>query len=55
LSFRSQICEGCRDSAINYLLRVEELEEALQGMRGNLAGEGLLLFDVNELLVYRTF
>jgi SAM-dependent methyltransferase len=43
------------DDAINYLLSVDELEEALRGMRGNLAGNGLLLFDVNELLVYRTF
>lgn len=43
------------DDAINYLLSLEELEEALQGMRDNLAETGLLLFDVNELLVYRTF
>lgn len=43
------------DDAINYLLSVDELEEALRGMRGNLASDGLLLFDVNELLVYRTF
>lgn len=43
------------DDAINYLLSVEELEKALTGMRDNLARDGLLLFDVNELLVYRTF
>lgn len=43
------------DDAINYLLGEEELEEALRGMRDNLADTGLLLFDVNELLVYRTF
>jgi SAM-dependent methyltransferase len=43
------------DDAINYLLSVDELEEALLGMRDNLAGTGLLLFDVNELLAYRTF
>src|SRR3954452_14367490 len=43
------------DDAINYLLSVEELDEGLCGMRDNLAGGGLLLFDVNELLVYRTF
>jgi SAM-dependent methyltransferase len=43
------------DDAINYLLSVKELEEALCGMRDNLAGDGLLLFDLNELLVYRTF
>lgn len=43
------------DDAINYLLSAEELEETLRGMRDNLASTGLLLFDVNELLVYRTF
>jgi SAM-dependent methyltransferase len=42
------------DDAINYLLSVEELDDALDGMRKNLAESGLLLFDVNELLVYRT-
>lgn len=40
------------DDAINYLLSTEELEAALRGMRRNLAPSGLLLFDVNELLVY---
>jgi SAM-dependent methyltransferase len=43
------------DDAINYLLSSEELQRALAGMRGNLAPNGLLLFDVNELLAYRTF
>lgn len=43
------------DDAINYLLSTEELEAALRGMRENLADTGLLLFDVNELLAYRTF
>jgi SAM-dependent methyltransferase len=43
------------DDAINYLLGPEELERALAGMRANLAPTGLLLFDVNELLAYRTF
>lgn len=43
------------DDAVNYLLSVEELEKALRGMRDNLAETGLLLFDVNELLAYRTF
>jgi SAM-dependent methyltransferase len=43
------------DDAINYLLSREELERALAGMRANLAPTGLLLFDVNELLAYRTF
>lgn len=43
------------DDAINYLLSAEELEQALVGMRKNLAPTGLLLFDVNALLAYRTF
>ncbi len=43
------------DDAINYLLSPAELERALAGMRANLAPAGLLLFDVNELLAYRTF
>ncbi len=43
------------DDAINYLLSPAELERALAGMRANLAPTGLLLFDVNELLAYRTF
>jgi SAM-dependent methyltransferase len=43
------------DDAVNYLLSPEELERALVGMRDNLAPTGLLLFDVNELLGYRTF
>jgi SAM-dependent methyltransferase len=43
------------DDAINYLLSREELEEAMRGMRNNLAPTGLLLFDVNALPAYRTF
>jgi SAM-dependent methyltransferase len=43
------------DDAVNYLLSTEELERALAGMRANLAPAGLLLFDVNALLAYRTF
>lgn len=43
------------DDAINYLLSTEELESALAGMRENLAPTGLLLFDVNTILSYRTF
>jgi SAM-dependent methyltransferase len=43
------------DDAVNYLLSPEELERALAGMRRNMAPAGLLLFDVNELLGYRTF
>lgn len=44
------------DDAINYLLSVEDLEQALRAIRPNLAPEaGLLLFDTNELQTYRTF
>jgi len=43
------------DDAINYLLSPDELGRALSGMRRNMAPAGLLLFDVNELLAYRTF
>lgn len=43
------------DDAVNYLLSGEELEQALSGMRANLATDGLLMFDVNTLRAYRTF
>jgi SAM-dependent methyltransferase len=43
------------DDTINYLLGAEELRRALTGMRENLSPTGLLLFDVNTLLAYRTF
>lgn len=43
------------DDAVSYLLSVEDLEEALAGMAANLAPGGLLAFDVNTLLTYRTF
>ena len=43
------------DDTVNYLLSGEELERALAGMRSNLAPGGLLMFDVNTLLSYRTF
>jgi SAM-dependent methyltransferase len=43
------------DDAVNYLLSPEELESALSGMRRNLAPDGLLAFDLNTLLTYRTF
>lgn len=45
----------CLDDAVNYLLSGEELERALRGMRGNLAAEGLLAFDVNTIDTYRGF
>lgn len=40
---------------LNYLLSVEELEAALDGMRRNLAPAGIALFDTNTLVTYRTF
>ena len=43
------------DDAINYLLDFVELTAALTGMRDNLAPAGLLQFDVNTLLMYRSF
>jgi SAM-dependent methyltransferase len=43
------------DDTINYLLSGEELLRALTGMRENLGSSGLLLFDLNALLAYRTF
>ncbi len=45
----------CLDDAVNYLLSVEELEQALRGIRRNLGPDGLLMFDVNALDTYRTF
>lgn len=43
------------DDAINYLLSTEELRAALAGMARNLSPAGVLLFDVNTLLVFQTF
>jgi SAM-dependent methyltransferase len=43
------------DDAVNYLLSGKEMEEALSGMKANLAPDGLLMFDVNTLQTYRTF
>jgi SAM-dependent methyltransferase len=44
----------CFDDSLNYLLDQEELSSALRSMAANLAGDGLLLFDLNTLLAYRT-
>lgn len=43
------------DDSINYLLSQDELLEALSRMGANLAPGGLLLFDVNTLVAYRSF
>jgi SAM-dependent methyltransferase len=45
----------CLDDAVNYLLSYEELEQALSGMRANMAPHALLMFDVNTLQTYRSF
>jgi SAM-dependent methyltransferase len=43
------------DDAVNYLLSVEEMGDALSAMRANLAPGGLLMFDLNTLQAYRSF
>jgi SAM-dependent methyltransferase len=40
------------NDAVNYLTGEGDLELALRSMRANLAGDGLLLFDCNSLLMY---
>jgi SAM-dependent methyltransferase len=41
------------NDAVNYLIGEGELEQALRGIRVNLAPDGLLLFDCNSLMMYR--
>jgi SAM-dependent methyltransferase len=43
----------CLDDAINHLLGPEEVADAFESMRANLAPGGLLVFDVNTLAAYR--
>jgi SAM-dependent methyltransferase len=45
----------CLDDAVNYLLDEAELVAALDGLRRQAIGGGLVLFDVNSLISYRTF
>jgi SAM-dependent methyltransferase len=42
------------NDSVNYLIDRSELGAALEGMRANLADRGLLVFDLNSLLTYRT-
>jgi SAM-dependent methyltransferase len=42
----------CLDDAINHLLGPDELADALECLRANLAPSGLLVFDVNTLVAY---
>src|SRR5256885_12491864 len=39
----------CLDDAVNHLLGPDELADAFEGLRENLAPGGLLVFDVNTL------
>jgi SAM-dependent methyltransferase len=45
----------CLDDAVNYLHEPAELRAALAAMAANLAPGGVLVFDTNTLLSYRTF
>jgi len=45
----------CLDDAVNYLGDEAELGLALAAIAGNLAPTGLLIFDTNTLLTYRSF
>lgn len=42
------------NDAVNYLLEDGDLERALRTVRANLVADGLLLFDTNSMLMYRT-
>jgi len=46
-------CVWALNDTLNYLLSPEELVAALAGMRRNLAPGGLVLFDLNTLLLHR--
>jgi SAM-dependent methyltransferase len=43
----------CLDDGINHLLEPEEVVDAFECLRANLAPGGLLVFDINTLLAYR--
>jgi SAM-dependent methyltransferase len=43
----------CLDDGINHLLDPEEIADAFECLRANLAPGGLLVFDINTLLAYR--
>jgi SAM-dependent methyltransferase len=44
----------CLDDAVNYLTEDDDLDAALASLAGNLAPDGVLVFDVNTLSTYRT-
>jgi SAM-dependent methyltransferase len=43
----------CLDDAVNYLLTVEDLEGFFHSVARNLAADGVAVFDVNSLRMYR--
>src|SRR5689334_1013287 len=43
------------DDAVNYALSAQELEATFTGMARNLAPGGVIVFDANSLVAYRTF
>jgi SAM-dependent methyltransferase len=45
----------CLDDAINYVHGAQELEATFMGLARNLAAGGVVVFDANSLLAYRTF
>jgi SAM-dependent methyltransferase len=45
----------CIDDAVNYVLTEEELTSVFSGLARNLAPGGVVLFDVNSVVTYRTF
>jgi len=45
----------CLDDAINYLLSADELVATFAGLARNLAAGGVVVFDANSVLAYRTF
>jgi SAM-dependent methyltransferase len=45
----------CIDDSVNYLLSAEELVRTFAGLARNLADGGVVVFDANSLMVYRTF
>jgi hypothetical protein len=46
---------ACIDDAVNYLLSYDELVATLTGLRRNLAPGGVVVFDTNTLVAYRSF
>jgi SAM-dependent methyltransferase len=44
----------CFDDSLNYLPSEDDLAGALHSIAANLADDGILLFDLNTLLAYRT-